>query len=56
MSKEEVTGGSVVELAPIVTLNAFDGVPKLRCNIGEEIGEDGERLGFEANGKSPRKV
>jgi hypothetical protein len=42
MSEEERTGGVVVELAPIVTLQSTDRATKLSGYPGEEICEGGE--------------
>jgi hypothetical protein len=44
MSEKERTGGVVVELAAIVTLQGTDRATKLGGDAGEEVCEGGERV------------
>jgi hypothetical protein len=44
--EEESAGGGVIKLASIITLDALDGVAKLRGHKGEEVGEGGEGVGL----------
>jgi hypothetical protein len=37
IGSKECTGGGIVELTTVVTLDSFDGVAKLRGNQGEKI-------------------
>jgi hypothetical protein len=42
--EEESAGGGVIKLTSIITLDALDGVAKLRGHKGEEVGEGGEGI------------
>jgi hypothetical protein len=56
MSEKERTGGVVVELAAIVTLQGTDRTMKLGGYPGEEVCEGEERVRLEAERKSPEKM
>ena len=53
MCEEERAGAGVVKLASIVALNCLDGGAELCPNIGEKVGQCGERVGFQLQRKSP---
>jgi hypothetical protein len=54
--EEESAGGGVIKLTSIITLDASDGVIKLRGHKGKEVGEGGEGVRLLAQRKSPRVV
>jgi hypothetical protein len=56
MSEEERTGGVVVELAAIVTLQSTDRATKLSGYPGEEVCEGGECVRLQPKRESPEKV
>jgi hypothetical protein len=56
MSEEERTGGVVVELATIVTLQSTDRATKLSGYPGEEMCEGGECVGLQPKWESPEKM
>jgi hypothetical protein len=53
MRGEESAGAEVVKLAAIVALNPLNGDSKLCTNIGKEISESGESVGYQAQGERP---
>jgi hypothetical protein len=53
---KERTGGVVVELAAIATLQVTDRATKLGGYPGEEVCEGGERVGLQPKRKSPKKI
>jgi hypothetical protein len=52
--KEEGTGGGVVKLTTIVTLDGFDGEAELCGHPSEEVKNRGESIRLRMQGKSPR--
>jgi hypothetical protein len=56
MSEEEITGGVVVELATIVTLQSTDRTTKLSGYPGEEMCEGGECVRLQLKWESPEKM
>jgi len=54
--EEERTGGGVVELPPVVTLDGLNGEAELRGHPGKEVEEGGEGLRLGAQRKRPRVV
>jgi hypothetical protein len=54
--REEESVGGVIKLASIITLDAMDGVVKLRGHKGKEVGRGGEGVGLLAQRKGPRVV
>jgi hypothetical protein len=54
--EEESVGGGVIKLASIITLDAPDGVAKLRGHKGKKVGEGEEGVRLLAQWKSPRVV
>jgi hypothetical protein len=56
MSEKERTGGVVVELAAIVTLQGTDRSTKLGGYPGEEVYEGGERVRLQTKRKNPKKM
>jgi hypothetical protein len=53
VGEEEVTGGGVIELPTIVTLNGLNGEAELSRHPGEEVAEGGESLRLSTQRKSP---
>ena len=53
--EEERTGGGVVELMPVVTLDGLNGEAKLNRHLGKEV-EGGEGLRLGAQSESPKVV
>ena len=53
---EEGTGGGVVKLPPVVTLDDLNGEAELSGHPGREVEEGGERLRLGAQRKRPRVV
>ena len=51
--EEEGTGGGVIELRPVVTLDGLNGEAELSGHPGKEV-EGGEGLKLGAQGKSPK--
>jgi hypothetical protein len=56
IGEKERTGGVVVELAAIVTLQGTDRATKLGGYPDEEVCEGGERVGLQPKRKSPNKM
>jgi hypothetical protein len=56
VNEEERTGGVVVELAAIVTLQGTDRALELGGYPGEEVSEGGKRVGLQPKGESPKKM
>src|SRR6185312_13972299 len=54
LREEERTGGGVVELTPVVTLDGLNGEAELSGHPSKEVEEGGEGLRFGAQRKSPR--
>src|SRR6185312_11949900 len=54
--EEERTGGGVVELTLVVTLDGLNGEAELSGHPGKEVEEGGESLRHGAQRKSPRVV
>ena len=54
--EEERTGGGVVELTPVVTLDGLNGEAELSGHPGEEVEEGGKGLRLGAQRKNPRIV
>ena len=54
--EEERTGGGVVELTPVVTLDGLNGEAELSGHLGKEVEEGGKDLRLGAQRKSPRVV
>ena len=54
--EEERTGGGVVDLTPVVTLDGLNGEAELSGHPGEEVEEGGKGLRLGAQRKSPRVV
>ena len=52
--EEERTGGGVVELTPVVTLDGLNGEAELSGHPGKEVEEGGKGLRLGAQRKSPR--
>jgi hypothetical protein len=52
--EEEGTGGGVIKLTTIVTLDSLDGEAKLRGHPSEEVKNHGESIRLRTQGKSPR--
>ena len=52
--EEERTGGGVVELPPVVTLDGLNGEAELSGHLGKEVEEGGEGLRLGAQRESPR--
>ena len=52
--EEEGTGGGVIELTPVVTLDGFNGEAELSGHPGKEVEEGGEGLRLGAQRESPR--
>jgi hypothetical protein len=53
VGEKEVTGGGVIELPTIVTLNDLNGEAKLSGHLGEEVAEGGQSLRLGTQRKSP---
>ena len=53
--QEEGTGGGVIELTPVVTLDGLNGEAELSGYPGKEVEEGGEGLRLGAQGKSSEK-
>jgi hypothetical protein len=51
--QEEDSGGRVVKLTSVVTLDSFDSPAKLSRHISKEIGQSSEGVRFKFQGKSP---
>jgi hypothetical protein len=56
VSEKEGAGVRVIELAAIVALHSFDGTIKLSVDIGKKIGQSGESIRFQAEGKCSQKM
>jgi hypothetical protein len=56
MSEKERVGGIVVELTDIITLQGTDRATKLGGYLGEEVCEDGERVGLQSKRKITKKM
>ena len=56
MGEEEVAGGGVIELTPIVTLDASDGAAELGGYVGEEVREGGEDVKLQAQWESTQVI
>jgi hypothetical protein len=56
IGEEERTGGMVVELTDIVTLQGTDQATELGGYPGEEVCESGECVRLQPKRKSPKKV
>jgi len=56
LREEERTGGGVVELTPVVTLDGLNGEAELSGHPGKEVEEGGEGLRLGAQRKRPRVV
>ena len=56
MSEKERTGGVIVELAAIVTLQSTDRATKLGGYPGEEVSEGGECVRLQPKRESPEKM
>ena len=54
--EEERTGGGVVELTPVVTLDGLNGEAELSGHPGKKVEEGGEGLRLGAQRESPRVV
>ena len=54
LREEEETGGGVIELTPVVTLDDLNGEAELSGHPGKEVEEGGEGLRLGAQRKSPR--
>ena len=54
LREEEETGGGVIELMPVVTLDGLNGEAELSGHPGKEVEEVGEGLRLGAQRKSPR--
>ena len=54
MGEEEGSGAGVIELAPVVALDSFDGGAELCGHIGEEVSQGGIRVGLETKSKHPQ--
>ena len=54
--EEERTGGGVVELTPVVTLDGLNGEAELSGHPGKEVEEGGEGLRLGAQSESPKVV
>jgi len=54
--EEEGTGGGVIELPPVVTLDGLNGEAELSGHPGKEVEEGGESLRLGAQRKRPRVV
>jgi hypothetical protein len=52
--KEKGTGGRIVKLAPVVTLNSLHGAAELCRDIGKEMRQSSEGVRFELKWKSPK--
>ena len=52
--EEEKTGGGVVELTPVVTMDGLNGEAELSGHPGKEVEEGGKGLRLGAQRKSPR--
>lgn len=48
MSEEEIAGDRVVKFATVVTLDRFDGAPKLSENVGKKIRKGGKCIRLKA--------
>ena len=53
MREEEDAGDRIVKLATVVTLDRFDGAPKLSTNIREETRKNGKGVRLKAKWKGP---
>jgi hypothetical protein len=53
VGEKEVTGGGVIELPIVVTLNDLNGEAELSGHLGEEVAEGGESLRLGTQRKSP---
>ena len=53
---EEGARGSVIKLMAIITLEATDRAMELGGDLGEEVGEGGERVGLQPKWESPKKM
>jgi hypothetical protein len=53
VGEKEVTGGGVIELSTVVTLNGLNGEAELSGHPGEEVAEGGESLRLGTQRKSP---
>jgi hypothetical protein len=56
VGEKERTGGVIVELATIVTLQGTDRLMELGGYLGEEVCEGGEHVGLQPKRKSPKKM
>jgi len=54
MGEEEGTGGGVIELPAIVTLDGLDGEAEPSRHPGEKVEKSGESIRLGTQGKSPR--
>jgi hypothetical protein len=52
--EEESTGGGVIELTIIVTLDGLDGKAELSRHPGEKVEKSGKSIRLGTQGKSPR--
>jgi hypothetical protein len=52
--EEEVTGHIVIELTPVVTLDASDGATKLSGDPSEEVRQGGKSVRLLTERKSPQ--
>jgi hypothetical protein len=53
VGEKEVTGGGVIELPTVVTLNGLNGEVELSGHLGKEVAEGGESLRLGTQLKSP---
>jgi hypothetical protein len=51
--QEEDSGGRVIKLTSVVTLDSFDSPTELSRHISKEIGQSSEGVRFKFQGKSP---
>jgi hypothetical protein len=56
VSEKEGTGGGVIKLMTIVTLDGLDGEAELCEHPSEEVMERGKSVILRTQGKSPRKM
>ena len=54
MREEEGTGGGVIKLAAVVTLDGLDGETELSGHPSEEVEKCGKSIRLGTQGKSPR--
>jgi hypothetical protein len=54
VKEEESTGGGVIKLTTIVTLDGLDGETELRGHPSEEVKKRGKSIRLHTQGKSPR--